>query len=332
MTVLVTGGAGYIGSHMVHALADAGEKVVVLDNLSTGFRWALPFDVPVFVGATGDEALVSAIIAAHDVSAIIHFAASIVVPDSVADPLGYYRNNTINSQALIAAAVRGGVKHFVFSSTAAVYGTPKTLPVSEDDPLNPESPYGMSKLMTEIMLRHTSTAHSLRHVVLRYFNVAGADPALRTGQSTPAATHLIKVAAECATGKRDGMKVFGTDYPTPDGTCLRDYIHVSDLVAAHSSALAYLRGGGASGTFNCGYGRGFSVLEVIGTVKKVSGVDFAVSTTGRRPGDPAGIVANNARILSALNWKPEHDDLEEIVRHALAWEKKLVRRNAGSEG
>jgi UDP-glucose 4-epimerase len=327
MTILVTGGAGYIGSHMVHELVDAGERVVVLDNLSTGFRWALPGTVPVFVGATGDESLVGAIIGAHDVSAIIHFAASIVVPDSVSDPLGYYLNNTVNSRALIAAAVKAGVKSFVFSSTAAVYGTPASLPVAEDDPLNPESPYGMSKLMTEIMLRHASAAHDIRHVVLRYFNVAGADPKGRTGQSTPAATHLIKVAAECATGKRDGMKVFGTDYPTRDGTCLRDYIHVTDLVRAHSAALAHLRGGGASGTFNCGYGRGFSVLEVIDTVKTVSGVDFPVTLTARRPGDPAGIVADNALIRATLGWRPEHDDLTGIVTDALAWERKLATRN-----
>jgi UDP-glucose 4-epimerase len=327
MTILVTGGAGYIGSHMVHALRDAGERVVVLDNLSTGMRWALPADVPVFVGETGNEALASAIIAAHEVRAIIHFAASIVVPDSVADPLGYYLNNTVNSRALIAAAVKGGVKHFVFSSTAAVYGTPKTLPVTEDAPLNPESPYGMSKLMTEVMLRHASEAHDMTHVVLRYFNVAGADPKLRTGQSTPKATHLIKVASEAATGKREGMHAFGTDYPTPDGTCLRDYIHVTDLVSAHSAALAHLRDGGLSGTFNCGYGRGFSVLEVIETVKRVSGKDFAVTLGPRRPGDPAGIVADNAKIRQALAWAPAHDDLEEIVRHALAWEKKLAARN-----
>jgi UDP-glucose 4-epimerase len=301
--------------------------VVVLDNLSTGFRWALPASVPVFVGATGDESLVGAIIGAHDVSAIIHFAASIVVPDSVTDPLGYYLNNTVNSRALIAAAVKAGVKSFVFSSTAAVYGTPASLPVAEDDPLNPESPYGMSKLMTEIMLRHAGEAHGLKHVVLRYFNVAGADPKLRTGQSTPAATHLIKTAAECATGKRAGMKVFGTDYPTPDGTCLRDYIHVTDLVKAHSAALAYLAAGGDSGTFNCGYGRGFSVLDVIDTVKKVSGVDFPVTLAPRRPGDPAGIVADNAKIRAALAWRPEHDNLEEIVTHALAWERKLATRN-----
>src|SRR3954465_5021568 len=241
MTILVTGGAGYIGSHMVHALRDAGERVVVLDNLSTGFRWALPGDVPLFVGETGEQNLVAAIIAAHDVRAIIHFAASIVVPESVADPLGYYRNNTANSRALIECAVRGGVKQFIFSSPAAVYGNPANVPVDENDQLMPMSPYGSSKLMTEIMLRDAGAAHGPAPVILRYFNVAGADPALRTGQSTKGATHLIKVAVETALGRRPRMQVFGTDYPTPDGTCVRDYIHVSDLVQAHLDGLRYLR-------------------------------------------------------------------------------------------
>jgi UDP-glucose 4-epimerase len=236
-------------------------------------------------------------------------------------------NNTVNTRALLAACIATGVQHFIFSSTAAVYGTPKTLPVAEDAPQQPESPYGMSKLMSEVMLRHAAEAHGLRYVVLRYFNVAGADPAMRTGQSTPGATHLIKVAAQAATGKRDGMLVYGTDYPTPDGTCVRDYIHVSDLAAAHSSALAYLRAGGDSGTFNCGYGHGFSVLEVIETVKRVSGRDFKVDIAGRRPGDPAGIVADTGRIRRALDWTPVHDNLEEIVGHALAWESKLSERN-----
>src|SRR6202163_596905 len=250
MTILVTGGAGYIGSHMVHALVDAGESVVVLDNLSTGFNWAVPKVVPLVIAETGDQARVAALIAEHKVDAIIHFAASIVVPDSVADPLGYYRNNTVNSRALIETAVTGGVRHFIFSSTAAVYGNPERVPVREDDPTIPMSPYGSSKLMTEIMLRDAGAAHELRHVILRYFNVAGADPLGRTGQSTKGATHLIKVAVEAALGMRPKMDVFGTDYSTPDGTCIRDYIHVSDLVAAHYAALAYLRGGGASTTFN----------------------------------------------------------------------------------
>lgn len=327
MTVLVTGGAGYIGSHMVHALRDAGERVVVLDNLSTGFRWALPADVPVYVGETGNAELVAAILGAHEVQAIVHFAASIVVPDSVADPLGYYRNNTANSRTLIEAAVRQGVKHIIFSSTAAVYGTPEQLPVSEDAPLNPESPYGTSKLMTEIMLRDASRAHPLSHVILRYFNVAGADPKGRTGQSSPNATHLIKTAVQSALGRRAGMQVFGTDYATPDGTCVRDYIHVVDLIAAHVAALAYLRQGGASQTFNCGYGQGYSVLEVIDTVKSVSGVDFPVTISGRRAGDAAGIVAGNERIVGTLGWTPSYNDLPTIVDHALAWEKRLMVRN-----
>jgi len=327
MAVLVTGGAGYIGSHMVLELLDRGETVVVLDNLSTGVDWVVPEGVKLFVGESGNQSLVAAIIRAHDIRAIIHFAASIVVPDSVSDPLGYYLNNTVNSRALIEAAVKGGVQHMIFSSTAAVYGTPERMPINEDDRLNPESPYGMSKLMTEVMLRHASEAHGLGHVILRYFNVAGADPRQRTGQSTPRATHLIKVAAEAATGRRQGMSVFGTDYPTPDGTCLRDYIHVSDLARAHSAALDHLRSGGANGTFNCGYGHGFSVFEVIDMVKKVSGVDFPVVVEGRRPGDPAGLVADNGRIRSVLNWTPAFDNLETIVSHALVWEKKLALRN-----
>ena len=328
MTVLVTGGAGYIGSHMVYELLDAGEQPVVLDNLSTGFRWALPDSVPLYEGDTGDEALARQIIARHSIDAIIHFAASIVVPDSVADPLGYYRNNTANSRTLIEAAVKGGVKHFIFSSTAAVYGNPRSVPVAEDATPDPMSPYGSSKLMTEIILRDTGFAHPLKHVILRYFNVAGADPQLRTGQSTPVATHLIKVAVQTALGLRKKMDVFGTDYPTPDGTCIRDYIHVSDLVRAHSDALRYLRAGGESATFNCGYGRGFSVLEVIDTVKRVSGIDFQVELSGRRPGDPAQIVAASDRARQILKWMPRYDDLPTIVRNALDWEQKLRARNA----
>jgi UDP-glucose 4-epimerase len=323
MTVLVTGGAGYIGSHMVHALVDADERVVVVDNLSTGFRWAIPASVPLVVGDTGDTATISSLIAQYRVDAIIHFAAWIVVPDSVKDPLGYYRNNTANSRALIETAVGAGVRNFIFSSTAAVYGNPATVPVAEDAPLAPMSPYGSSKLMTEIMLRDASAAHGLNHVILRYFNVAGADPALRTGQSTPNATHLIKVAVETALGLRPKLLVFGTDYPTHDGTCVRDYIHVSDLVRAHSDALRYLRAGGDSVTLNCGYGRGFSVLDVIDTVKKAAGVDFAVECAPRRPGDPAQIVAACERARSLLGWKPQLGELTTIVTHALAWERKL---------
>ena len=329
MTILVTGGAGYIGSHMVHALVDAGESVVVLDNLSTGFSWAVPKAVPLVVGETGDQNRVAALIAEHDVEAIIHFAASIVVPDSVADPLGYYRNNTVNSRALIETAIRSGVSHFIFSSTAAVYGNPLRTPINENDVTVPTSPYGSSKLMTEIMLRDAGAAHGLSYVILRYFNVAGADPLMRTGQSTKGATHLIKVAVETALGLRPAMEVFGTDYETPDGTCIRDYIHVSDLVRAHSDALHHLRDGGASVTLNCGYGRGFSVLDVIDTVKRVSGVDFKVTSSGRRPGDPAAIVADSGRIRALLGWAPHFDDLETIVGHALKWEHRRAGVKAG---
>jgi UDP-glucose 4-epimerase len=328
MTILVTGGAGYIGSQMVHDLADAGERVVVLDNLSTGHRWAVPEGVPLVVGETGDAALVTRLIRDHAVDAIIHFAASIVVPDSVRDPLGYYRNNTANSRSLIECAVKGGVCHFIFSSTAAVYGDPAAVPVAEDAPTLPISPYGWSKLMTEIMLRDASRAHDLTHVALRYFNVAGADPHGRAGQSSPNATHLIKVAGEAALGLRPKLDVFGTDYPTPDGTCIRDYIHVSDLTRAHADALRYLRAGGRSLTLNCGYGHGFSVLEVIETVKCVTGVDFRVELAGRREGDPARIVAASERVREVLGWSPRFDDLSTIVTHAFEWERELVTRRA----
>ena len=326
MTVLVTGGAGYIGSHMVHALLEAGEPAVVLDNLTTGFDWAVPPGATLIVGDARDQSRVGALVAAHRIDAIIHFAASIVVPDSVRDPLGYYRNNTVNSRALIEAAVKAGVRYFIFSSTAAVYGNPQRVPVREDDPTLPTSPYGSSKLMSEIMLRDAGTAHGLRHVILRYFNVAGADPLGRTGQSTRAATHLIKVAVETALGRRPKIDVFGADYPTPDGTCIRDYIHVSDLVAAHSDALAYLRDGGTSATLNCGYGRGFSVLDVIDIVKRVAGVDFKVELAPRRAGDPTQIVAACDRVRSTLGWQPRFNDLQTIVAHALAWERKLSKR------
>jgi UDP-glucose 4-epimerase len=330
MTVLVTGGAGYIGSQMVNELRDAGEPVVVLDNLSTGHRWAVPGGVPLIIGETGDQPLVAKLIHEHGVGEIIHFAASIVVPDSVRDPLGYYRNNTANSRALIESAVNAGVRRFIFSSTAAVYGNPATIPVPEDAPTQPISPYGWSKLMTEIMLGDAGRAYGLSHVILRYFNVAGADPKNRTGQSSPMATHLIKVAAETALGLRPKLQVFGTDYPTPDGTCIRDYIHVSDLVRAHFDALRHLRNGGSSLTLNCGYGHGFSVLEVIDMVKRVSGADFKVEMAPRREGDPAQIVAASARARAALGWQPRFDDLSTIVAHALAWERELMTRRAAS--
>jgi UDP-glucose 4-epimerase len=332
MAILVTGGAGYIGSHMVLELVDAGMQVVVLDNLSTGFAWAVADEVPLIIGETGDQALVTRLIHDHGITAVIHFAASIVVPDSVRDPLGYYRNNTSNSRSLIECAVTGGVRDFIFSSTAAVYGNPGEAPVNENAPTLPISPYGWSKLMTEIMLRDASQAHGLRYAILRYFNVAGADPHCRVGQSSKAATHLIKSAAETAVGLRPKIDVFGTDYPTPDGTCIRDYIHVSDLVRAHSDALRYLHSGAPSLTLNCGYGHGFSVLEVIETVKRVSSVDFNVEIAARRPGDAARIVADCTRAREMLGWRPRYDDLSTIVAHALAWERALPARRGGQPG
>ncbi len=328
MAILVSGGAGYIGSHMVLELLDRGEKVVVLDDLSTGFWWAVPPEAVFVKGDMGDQALVERTIAEHGITEIAHFAARIVVPDSVADPLGYYLNNTVKTRALLESAVRAGVRHVIFSSTAAVYGEPPVSPVPEEIALNPINPYGRSKLMSEWMLADTAKAHGLSYVALRYFNVAGADPRGRSGQSSAGATHLIKVAGQAALGQRDGLEVFGTDYPTPDGTCVRDYIHVTDLARAHLAALDHLRGGGESLTLNCGYGRGYSVKQVVEVVKKVSGVDFPVKFSGRRAGDPAALVAKADRIRNELGWKPEHEDLEEIVRQALAWEDSLKTRNA----
>ena len=310
---------------MVLELLDAGEKVVVLDNLSTGFRWAVPQAATLVVGDAGDQELVRAVNRKYGVKAIIHFAGSIVVPESVADPLGYYHNNTVKSRALMEVAIATGVPHFIFSSTAAVYGNPKTSPVAEDTAPAPMSPYGSSKLMTEIMLADAARAHNFRYVALRYFNVAGADPKGRSGQSTPRATHLIKVACETALAKRSHMEVFGTDYPTHDGTCIRDYIHVKDLARAHMSALAHLRKGGTSGIFNCGYSKGFSVLEVIDAVKRASGRNFDVRLSPRRAGDPTSIVADSAKIRAMLGWKPEYDDLNKIVSQALAWEDRLAQ-------
>lgn len=327
MAVLVTGGAGYIGSHMVWRLVDAGEAVVVLDRLSTGFRWAVAPEATLVEGDIADEALVARLVAEHGIDAIIHFAGSIVVPDSVADPLEYYLNNTVKSRALIAAAIGAGVRHFIFSSTAAVYGDAGTEPVVETAPLSPQSPYGRSKLMTEMMLEDASRAHDFRYVALRYFNVAGADPRGRTGQSTRGATHLIKVACETALGKRDRIEIFGTDYDTPDGTCVRDYIHVTDLANAHADALAYLRAGGDSLVANCGYGHGYSVRAVIDAVRRVSGRDFEVATRERRAGDVPAVVANSTRARAKLGWRPEYDDLDQCVATALAWEDALGRRN-----
>ncbi|MAS14923.1 MAG: UDP-glucose 4-epimerase GalE [Nitratireductor sp.] len=327
MSVLVTGGAGYIGSHMVWELLDHGEEVVVLDRLSTGFDWAVAGAATLVVGDIADQALVENIIREHDVDSIIHFAGSIIVPESVSDPLGYYLNNTVKSRSLIESAVRCGVRHFIFSSTAAVYGSPKHFPVGEDTELRPESPYGTSKMMTELMLRDCAAAYDFDYTVLRYFNVSGADPDQRTGQSTKGATHLIKVACETATGKRDHMEVFGTDYDTPDGTCVRDYIHVSDLVNAHYLALKRMREGKGSLVANCGYGNGYSVLEVINAVKDVARKDFEVRVSRRRPGDAVAIVAEAERCRRELDWKPRFDDLNTIVEHALNWEAKLAKRN-----
>lgn len=328
MTILVTGGAGYIGSHMVLALVERGEEVVVLDNLSTGFWWAVPPEAKLVEGDIGDEALLDRLMAENRFDAVIHFAGSIVVPDSVSDPLGYYLNNTVKSRMLMACAVKAKVPRFIFSSTAAVYGNTASEPVFEDAPLNPISPYGCSKLMTEWMLRDSHAAYGLQYVALRYFNVAGGDPKGRIGQSTPRATHLIKAACQTALGQRDRLEVYGTDYATPDGTCLRDYIHVSDLVAAHVDALAHLRGGGESGIFNCGYGRGYSVLDVIKAVERANGAALPVAYSPRRAGDPAAIVAGAERVRRVLGWKPRHDNLDFIVETALAWERKLAERNS----
>jgi UDP-glucose 4-epimerase len=326
--VMVTGGAGYIGSHAVLALLDAGYRVVVVDNLVTGFDWAVDARAT-FVEVAVEDPRVRDVIRDHDVRAILHFAGSVVVPESVTDPLKYYRNNTAASRALIESAVAEGVSHFIFSSTAATYGTPAKVPVAEGDPTVPINPYGTSKLMTEAMLRDVAAAHPLNYACLRYFNVAGADPQGRSGQSTAGATHLIKVAVEAATGKRDGVAVFGTDFATPDGTGVRDYIHVSDLADAHVAALELLIARpGESHTLNCGYGRGFSVLEVLDAVDRVTNVRVERRLEPRRAGDPAMLVADNAAILAALPWRPKRDDLDGIVRDALAWERTLAERQA----
>jgi UDP-glucose 4-epimerase len=329
MTILVTGGAGYIGSHMVLALTELGEEVVVLDNLSTGYWWAIAPEAKLVEGDIGDEALLDRIMADYGFDAVVHFAGSIVVPDSVRDPLGYYLNNTVKSRMLMACAVKAGIPRFIFSSTAAVYGNTAAQPVFEDAPLAPISPYGSSKLMTEWMLKDAHAAHGLQYVALRYFNVAGGDPKGRIGQSTPRATHLIKVACQAALGQRDSLEVYGTDYATPDGTCTRDYIHVSDLIAAHVDALTHLRSGGESGIFNCGYGKGYSVLDVIKSVERVNGAALPVKFGPRRAGDPAAIVAGAERVRQVLGWQPRYDNLDFIVETALGWERKLARRNDG---
>jgi UDP-glucose 4-epimerase len=328
-TVLVTGGAGYIGSHAVLALLEAGAKVAVIDNLATGHRWAVADEAAFFQGDVGDAAFVDHVLQTRDIDAIMHFAGSIVVPESVANPLKYYRNNTANSRTLIERAVAAAVPYFIFSSTAAVYGMPEVARVSEETPTRPINPYGMSKLMTEAMLADVAAAHGLGYAALRYFNVAGADPDARVGQATPEATHLIKVAVEAALGKRNGVKVFGTDYPTRDGTGVRDYIHVSDLVAAHVAALDYLLAHpGDNLLMNLGYGRGFSVREVLAMVEKLSGVKLAVSDAPRRAGDPAELVSDVAKLKATLSWTPRHDALETIIAHALAWERRLAARLA----
>jgi len=325
-TVLVTGGAGYIGSHAVRQLLAAGYRVVVVDDLSTGYRWAVAPQAELVVGNAGDQTLVGALIEEHAVAAVVHFAGSIVVPESVADPLKYYGNNTAASRNLIEVCVAKGVERFVFSSTAAVYGIPERLPVPETAPTRPINPYGRSKLITEWMLEDVAAGpagRGFRHVILRYFNVAGASLDGALGQATKAATHLIKVACEAACGIREKVTVFGTDYPTADGTCVRDYIHVEDLAGAHLDALRYLEQGGASDTFNCGYGRGFSVREVLRMVEKVSGVKLRIEDGPRRVGDAAQLVAESSKIKRGLGWRPQHDELEGICSTAHRWEAKL---------
>jgi UDP-glucose 4-epimerase len=326
-TVLVTGGAGYIGSHAVLALLDAGYPVVVIDNLVTGFRWAVDPRARFVEGSIDDEPLLRRTLTEHGIGAIMHFAGSIIVPESVENPLKYYKNNTAASRVLIECAVESGVKHFIFSSTAATYGMPDQTPITEETPTRPINPYGQSKLMTEQMLRDVAAAHPLNYCALRYFNVAGADPHGRTGQSTAGATHLIKVAVEAATGKRSHVAVYGTDYPTRDGTGIRDYIHVSDLAAAHLHALeALIAAPTRNYVLNCGYGRGFSVLEVLDAVDRVTNMTIERKMEPRRAGDPPELIADNSAILAALPWRPERDNLDTIIADALAWERRLAAR------
>jgi UDP-glucose 4-epimerase len=328
-TVLVTGGAGYIGSHVVAQLTEAGRRVVVYDNLSTGFRSAV-LGGELVVGDLADRARLAELFRAHRFESVLHFAAHIVVPESVENPLKYYGNNTRNTLGLLETCAEFGVKNFVFSSTAAVYGIPEEMPIEEDAPLLPINPYGASKMMSERMLIDLAAVSPLRYVILRYFNVAGADEAGRIGQSTPDATHLIKVACQVAAGLRPSLTIFGTDYPTPDGTCIRDYIHVMDLARAHLDALDYLRDGGESVVLNCGYQQGTSVREIVDVVKKVSGVDIPVVLGARRAGDPPQIVASNARIKATLGWQPRLNDLERIVSSAWKWERRLAAQSSST--
>lgn len=323
MTTLVTGGAGYIGSHTVYALLDRNDQVVVLDNLSTGVKAQVGAGAAFVQGDIADSALVGKIIADHGVDSVIHFAGSIVVPDSVADPLGYYENNVVKSRALIAASVAAGVKHFLFSSTATVYAEDARQPLAETERKAPISPYARSKLMTEWMLEDVSRATPLRHMALRYFNVAGADGQGRTGQSTPKATHLIKRAAQVALGRVPQLDIFGTDYPTPDGTGVRDYIHVSDLANAHLLALDALKAGAVSTTYNVGYGRGLSVRQVIQGVEKVTCQKLPVRESPRRAGDPPILISDPTRLKTELGWVPKHEDLDEIIASAIAWERRF---------
>jgi UDP-glucose 4-epimerase len=322
-TILVTGGAGYIGSHVVRQLGEAGEDIVVLDDLSTGFRSAVLYGELV-TGNTGDHKCLEALFERHDIDTVMHFAAHTVVPESVANPLKYYRNNTCASRTLLENAVKAKVSNFVFSSTAAVYGVPETGLTTEDSPTVPINAYGLSKLMTEWMLRDVSAVEPLNHVALRYFNVAGSDPEGRIGQSTPNATLLTKVACEAVVGKRDQVAIYGTDYPTPDGTGVRDYIHVEDLAAAHLKALDYLRAGGNSTTLNCGYGHGYSVRELLSAVEEVAGISLNIKEAARRAGDPPTLIAGADRIRDVLGWEPKYDDLAAIVSSSLNWERKLA--------
>ncbi len=328
--ILVTGGAGYIGSHVVKQLGEAGYgNIVVLDNLSKGFRDAVLYGELV-VGDTGDRELVGQLLREHAIDSVLHFAAHTIVPESVADPLKYYGNNTCSTRSLLQCCAEAGVKHFIFSSTAAVYGIPETIPVTEEAPKQPINPYGTSKLMSEMMLQDLAAASDLRFVILRYFNVAGCDPQGRIGQSTPEATLLTKVACEAALGVRDEIAIFGTDYPTPDGTGIRDYIHVEDLADAHLKALDYLAAGGESVVLNCGYGHGYSVREVLNAVEKAHGAPLPIVERERRAGDPPSLVADASRARRLLGWTPRYDDLDVIVSTALAWEKKLLqKRRAG---